>query len=324
MPKLSPELSFEGRDFISVDQVTSPEQLDDLFRVADIMGEIVESKQRSQALDALAVSILFFQPSTRTFSSFVSAAQRLGAYTQGFNEMAQYSSAVKGEDLSDTSISIFQTTAADAIVLRHPENNSSRVAAEASPVPVINAGSGTMEHPTQALLDLYTIHAHLHQLDNLHVVMVGDLKYGRTIKSLAKLLGVAGKNNRITFVSPEELAAPPDFLEQLEEHIAYDETTDIRDVLTQGDVFYWTRIQSEWFEKEGKMDEYYAIKDKFILNPALTAQMKSDAIFMHPLPRVNEIDKEVDHDPRAKYFDQMRRGLYVRMALLERILNPQL
>ncbi|HEX7018355.1 MAG TPA: aspartate carbamoyltransferase [Patescibacteria group bacterium] len=310
---------FFNQSYISIDQITHLNQVKALFKVADKMKTRIEEHSVYEPLAGMSVAVLFYQPSTRTFSSFVAAAKRLGAYVTAIHGMEEYSSVSKGESLEDTIRSIYHTTAADAIVLRHPDNNSSQIAAEVSPVPIINAGSGTLEHPSQALLDLYTIYEHHGRLENLHVVMVGDLLYGRTIKSLAKLLAL-GKKNKITFVSPQELKAPPELIDAIKSKVTVAETDKLNGSLAVADVVYMTRVQKEWFAKAGKMDEYERMKDRFILTRHLVSQMKKKAIVMHPLPRVGEILHEVDEDPRAKYFEQMRSGLYVRMALLESIL----
>src|SRR3990167_4452410 len=200
--------SFFGKSFIAVDQIQSIDVVLNLFTVADRMREVIQARTIHEPLRGKTIAILFYQPSTRTFTSFHTAASRLGAYVIDIQEMAQFSSAAKGETLEDTIRTIEQTVAADLVVLRHPEDRSSTIAAEIVPIPVINAGSGKAEHPTQALLDLYTIYAKFGRLDNLRVTMVGDLKYGRTIKSLAKLLALAGRNNSLVLVAPPELAAP--------------------------------------------------------------------------------------------------------------------
>lgn len=313
--------SFYRQSFIAIDQIRSLTQVEDLFAKAEVMKEMVESKTVYEPLLGYCVAILFYQPSTRTFSSFSTAARRLGAYTTAIHGMEEYSSVSKGETLPDTIRSIYQTTGADIIVLRHPDNDSSEVAAKYSPVPVINAGSGKREHPTQALLDLFTIRQNLGRMDNLHVVMVGDMLYGRTIKSLAKLLTVVGKHNTVTFVAPEELKAPAELISQLKEKgMKVRETTDLPEVIETADVVYMTRVQKEWFEAANQMEEYDRLKLKYILTQKLVKKMKKETIVMHPLPRVGEIEEVVDIDTRAKYFVQMRSGLYVRMALLENIL----
>jgi aspartate carbamoyltransferase len=314
------ENPFRDKDFISVEQITSQDQIKYLFRIADRMRQAVEARQRLDLLLDSTVAILFYQPSTRTFTSFQAAAHWLGCRRIiAIPGMEAYSSAVKGESLPDTIRTIEQTMAADMIILRHPDDNSSEIAAQYTTVPVINAGSGRKEHPTQAILDLYTIRQELGTLDNLNVVMLGDLKNGRTIKSLSLLLGVVAPSTKITFVSPPELAAPPDFVEKLKAKGAnVKEASDLKEVLGQADVLYVTRIQKEWFESE---EEYQAIKGSYVISPELMQQAKQRMIVMHPLPRVDEIDTFFDSDQRAAYFRQMRAGLYTRMALIAAILG---
>lgn len=313
---------FKNQHYISIDQIKSPDAVHLLFERADHMREVVESHKVYEPLRGKDVAVLFYQPSTRTFTSFTAAAQRLGAYVVAIHGMETYSSVSKGETLEDTIRSIHQTTAADAIVLRHPDNHSSKVAASVSSVPVINAGSGKLEHPTQALLDLYTIYEYLEKMAGLHVVMVGDLLYGRTVKSLAKLLALMGKKQtKITFVSPDELRMPRADVDSLKKLVQVEENDNLKKVLKDADVVYMTRVQKEWFESAGKLEEYEQLKDRFILTRHMVSTMKNNAIVMHPLPRVGEILHEVDDDPRAKYFEQMRSGLYTRMALLELVLS---
>lgn len=318
MPKY--QSSFFHQDFISVDQISHKQQIMELFTHADRMKKYVEHHKIHESLKGKSIAILFYQPSTRTFSSFVAAATRLGAYVTAIHGMSEVSSAVKGESLEDTIQTICRTTAADAIVLRHPGDDSNQIAAETAPIPIINGGSGKAEHPTQSLLDLYTIYQSYKKFDGLHVAMVGDILYGRTPKSLAKLLAVMSSNIKITFVSPSRLKAPQSFLQTLKGRVQVGETENFKEVLPQVDVLYMTRIQKEWFEQAGKMTEYEKVKNRLILIPELVSLMKKKAIIMHPLPRVNEIDHKVDTDPRVRYFDQMRAGLYIRMALLEKIL----
>lgn len=313
---------FLGKSFISVDQITSRVQLDSLFLLADAMGVGVDTHTTLQSLVGMTVAILFYQPSTRTFSSFEAAARRLGATVIAIHGMDHYSSVSKGETLDDTIRSIYQTTGADVIILRHPDNDSSEVAVRVSPVPIVNAGSGTKEHPTQALLDLYTIYTQMGRIDNLRMVMVGDLKYGRTIKSLTKLLVKVGKGNSFTFVSPKELSAPQELIAHLANNKAkVVERHAMGSSLQSADVVYMTRVQKEWFVAEGKLNEYEHLKNAFVLDSTLANQMPKKAIIMHPLPRVGEILHEVDTNPRAVYFKQMRSGLLMRMALLQAILK---
>ncbi len=309
-----------SKSYISIDQVRSKEQIKELFIIADQMRDHVEKGTIYEPLKGKTVSILFYQPSTRTFTSFVAAANRLGAYVTAIHGMEEFSSVSKGETLEDTIRSIYQTTAADVIILRHPENTSSQVAASVSDVPIINAGSGTLEHPTQALLDLYTIYQQFGRLDRLNVAMVGDLLYGRTIKSLAKLLALTNKGTTLTFVSPEELNAPRELIGHLKKKVTVKEVDRLEPVLRTADVVYMTRVQKEWFEKAGKLDQYERLKERFVLTRHMVSKMKKKSIVMHPLPRVGEILHEVDDDSRQRYFSQMRSGLYVRMALLKSIL----
>lgn len=311
----------EGQHFIDIEQITSTEQLYQIFREADKMAEIVEMREVYEPLRGRCIVIIFFQPSTRTFFSFKTAATRLGAYVVAEHGMHAYSSSVKGETLEDTIESIWATTSCDAIIMRHPSDDSSRVAIQHSPVPVINAGSGKEQHPTQALLDLYTIQKKLGRVDNLHVALVGDLKNGRTTNSLAKLLAVIDGNTKITFVSPEEVKASPKLIQELENRVEVVQTDNLHDVLPEADVVYMTRVQKEWFKEEGILDVYERIKDHFILTPEMVATMPHGSIVMHPLPRVNEIPTSVDKMEQAAYFHQMRYGLYIRMALLNLILG---
>lgn len=310
----------QNQSFISIDQISTQDQINEIFERADEMKEVILNKKIHEPLRGKCVSILFYQPSTRTFTSFVAASKRLGAYVIDIHGMQAYSSVSKGETLEDTIQTVHQTMGADAVILRHPDNKSGEIARNVSSVPILNAGSGKAEHPTQAVLDLYTIKDHIGKTDNIHVAMVGDLLYGRTVKSLAKLLAVCG-NNKITLISPPELAMPKELIEQLSDRVEIVETDDLESNLKNVDVLYMTRVQKEWFEHAGKLDQYEQLKDKFILDNAMANKMPKKSIIMHPLPRVGEILHEVDDNPRAKYFQQMRSGLYTRMALLDLILE---
>lgn len=315
--------SFSGQDFIEISQLDNREKVMEIFVEADKMKEIVEKGEMSNALEGRVVAELFFQPSTRTFTSFLAAIKRLGGKSIQIQDMNTVSSAKKGESLKDTIRSIHQTTGADLIVMRNPEDDSAERAAKISTVPIVNAGSGKVEHPTQAVLDLYTIWTELGKMKDLNVTFVGDLKYGRTVKSLAKLLAVVDDGLSLKLVSPEELKLPDENKKQLKEQgVEFVEFEDsLSEAVKDTDVLYMTRIQREWFKKEGKMDLYNDIKDDYILTPNVMKSAKKDMIVMHPLPRVNEITVDVDDDPRAVYFRQMRNGLYTRMALLKLILG---
>jgi aspartate carbamoyltransferase len=318
--KLENSNPFFKKDFISVEQITSLREIEYLFQIADLMKETVEKKKKNSLLEDKTLVILFYQPSTRTFTSFQAAAQWLGCQRIiAIAGMESYSSAVKGESLPDTIRTVEQTTNCDLIILRHPDDNSSEIAAKYANVPVINAGSGKKEHPTQALLDLYTIRQKFGHFENLNIAMLGDLKNGRTVKSLSLLLGVVSPKTSIVFVSPPELKIPKEFLEKLKEKgIKIKETENLEEVLPEIDVLYVTRIQKEWFENE---EEYQKVKGSYVITPEIMKKAKRKMIVMHPLPRVDEIDFRFDSDPRAFYFYQVRNGLYIRMALIAAILG---
>ena len=240
--------------------------------------------------------------------------ERLGGSVIPINEV-RYSSVSKGESLPDTVRTL--ESYADVIVLRHPETGAAAIAAKAARKPIINAGDGIGEHPTQALLDLFTIRQELGKIDGLTVTMVGDLKYGRTVHSLSKLLSLF--KVKINYVSPELLRMPADLVTQLTaKGLHQTEYTTLDDVLPKSDVLYVTRVQKERFED---LAVYESLKDAYVINPAIMAQAKPKMALMHPLPRVGEISPEVDDDPRAAYFRQMECGLYVRMAVLAMVLG---
>jgi aspartate carbamoyltransferase len=239
---------------------------------------------------------------------------RLGGTVIPINEV-RYSSVTKGESLPDTIRTL--ESYADVIVLRHPEVGASQVAAEYARKPVINAGDGVGEHPTQALLDLYTIKTELGQLDGLHVAMVGDLRYGRTVHSLARLLCLY--DVQMTFVSPEILRLPLDVMNDIKaEGRPVHETYDVHDIIADVNVLYVTRVQRERFADQA---QYEAVKDYYVITPELLDRAENQMIVMHPLPRVSEISYAIDDDPRAAYFRQMENGMYIRMALLAAVLG---
>lgn len=299
-------------------QFKNDKDLQRVFREADSMERICKEGRHSEELKGKILATLFYEPSTRTRFSFESAMCRLGGSVMGTESAAQFSSFVKGETLSD-SIRVISSFS-DVIVLRHPEIGSSEIAAKCSSVPVINAGDGSGQHPTQSLLDAYTIQKELGRLDNLNVAMVGDLLYGRTVHSLAYLLAQR-KGIRLFFVSPKQIGLPPDLKGYLERKgIPFEETESLEDVAGKVDVMYVTRIQKERFRSP---EEYEKIKDCYIVDRKILDIMKSDARVLHPLPRVNEISTEVDNDPKAAYFRQAENGLYVRMALLKMVLKDE-
>jgi aspartate carbamoyltransferase len=253
---------------------------------------------------------VFYEPSTRTSSSFTAAMERLGGSVIPINEV-RYSSVSKGESLPDTVRTLERY--ADVIVLRHPDVGASALAAEYASKPIINAGDGIGEHPTQALLDLFTISEELGVIDP-PVTMVGDLKYGRTVRRLLTLFDV-----RINLVAPKILQMPPEIMKELQTaHTAHGEYADLDKVVPSTDVLYITRVQKERFNN---VEEYEAVKDSYVVTPQTLQTAKQRMIVMHPLPRINEISGEVDSDPRAAYFRQMEYGMYVRMALLAMVLG---
>ncbi|ASS75825.1 aspartate carbamoyltransferase [Tumebacillus algifaecis] len=285
-------------------------QLNQLFRMAEIM-EYTAANGGSNLLNGKIMAALFFEPSTRTRFSFESAMMRLGGKVISTENAAQFSSAIKGETLED-SIRVISSYA-DLIVLRHNEVGAATRAAKVSAVPVINAGDGAGEHPTQSLLDLFTIQKELGSIDNIHIAMVGDLTYGRTVHSLSYMLS-RYENVTISFVSPENCPIPQkvkDFLE--EQGVTYYEEDDLQTVAEKVDVLYMTRIQKERFPSG---EEYLKAAGKYVIDQNVLDRMKQHAIILHPLPRAGEILPEVDEDPRAAYFRQATNGVYIRMALL--------
>src|ERR1051325_4318465 len=261
------------------------------------------------------MAALFYEPSTRTRLSFEAAMLRLGGQTMGTDNAREFSSASKGETLED-SIRIVSGYA-DVIVLRHNEEGAARRAAAVSSVPIINAGDGPGQHPTQALLDLYTIRDELGHVDGIRIAMVGDLANGRTVRSLTYLLSKF-RDIRICFVAPPAVAMRQDIKDHLDEHhVPWAEAQNLEAVLPQVDVVYQTRIQKERFADEAS---YLAVKGVYRIDARVMSLMRKSAIVMHPLPRVDEISPEVDSDPRAAYFRQARNGMYIRMALLDRVL----
>lgn len=304
---------FRGQHILSVSQFDRHD-LAYIFDVAEEFRLLVRRIGVMELARGYILANLFYEPSTRTSSSFIAAMQRLGGTVIPINEV-RYSSVSKGESLPDTIRTL--ESYADVIVLRHHETGSAALAAKYARKPVINAGDGTGEHPTQALLDLFTILQERGRIDGLTVTMLGDLKYGRTVHSLAKLLSLFNVNLR--YVSPAALRMPADLVDQLAaKNIPQLQVSGIEDVLPDTDVLYVTRIQKERFNDPAEYDQ---LKDSYVITPELLRAAKPDMTIMHPLPRVNEISMEVDSDPRAAYFRQMEYGLYVRMALLALVLG---
>lgn len=304
-----------GKDILSVKQFARPD-LEYIFGVAHEMREMVARVGTFDLLKGKILANLFYEPSTRTSSSFTAAMERLGGSVIPINEV-KYSSVSKGESLPDTVRTL--ECYADVIVLRHPEVGAAAIAAKAARKPVINAGDGIGEHPTQALLDTFTIFEELGvgRVDGLTVTMLGDLKYGRTVHSLARLLSLY--KVKLNYVSPDILRMPQEVMDEVAaKGIPQAQFNNLDQVLPETDVLYVTRVQKERFHDEAV---YESVKGAFVINPTIMKAAKPEMIVMHPLPRVGEISHEFDDDPRAAYFRQMEYGLYVRMALLAMVLG---
>ena len=299
---------FDGMDILSVKQFKHRD-LDIIFDVARDMREMVDRQGAVDILKGKLLSNLFYEPSTRTSSSFAAATQRLGGNVIQINNVT-FSSVSKGEELRDTIRSMGSYS--DAIVLRHPDEGSADIAAEVSEKPIINAGDGIGEHPTQALLDIFTIVEELGTIDGLTVTMLGDLKYGRTVHSLAKLLALY--DVKLNFVAPDLLKAPTALVDSLiESGVGPCKHVDLDSIISETDVLYVTRVQQERFVDQSV---YEKVNRSYAVNIDTMDIAKERMIVMHPLPRVDEISRAVDEDPRAAYFRQMEYGMYVRMALL--------
>jgi aspartate carbamoyltransferase catalytic subunit len=303
-----------GKDIISVKQFGRSD-LEYIFGVAHEMRGMVERIGTFDLLKGKILANLFYEPSTRTSSSFTAAMERLGGSVIPINEV-RYSSVTKGESLTDTVRTL--ECYADVIVLRHPETGSAAIAAKAARKPVINAGDGVGEHPTQSLLDTFTIMEELGQLDHLNVTMLGDLKYGRTVHSLARLLS-RFSDIRLNYVSPDILRMPKEVMDEVAaKGVPQAEFSALEQVLPETDVLYVTRVQKERFEDPA---DYEKVKGAYVVDPEVMKAAKQEMAVMHPLPRVGEISMDFDDDPRAAYFRQMEYGLYVRMALLAMVLG---
>jgi len=302
-----------GKSVLSVKQFNR-EDLEYIFAVAHEMRVMVERIGTFDLLKGKILANLFYEPSTRTSSSFTAAMERLGGSVIPINEV-KYSSVSKGESLPDTVRTL--ECYADVIVIRHPEVGAAALAAKYARKPVLNAGDGVGEHPTQALLDSLTIKEELGHIDGLTVTMLGDLKNGRTIHSLSRLLSLY--KVKLNFVAPEILRMPPEIITELDtkgvEQAEYD---NLEDVLPETDVLYVTRVQKERFSD---LADYEKVSGAYVIAPEVMEAAKDRMIVMHPLPRVSEISMDFDDDPRAAYFRQMEYGLYVRMALLAMVLG---
>lgn len=297
------------KHILTSDQFTK-ESLKEIFDLAEKIKE--NPKEYAHKLDGNVIAVMFYEPSTRTRLSFETAALRLGASVIGAENAGEFSSAAKGETIQDTVKVI--AGYADAMVMRHKSVTSATDAASVNKIPILNGGSGKGEHPTQALLDLFTIRDKKGKLDGIKLAILGDLVYGRTIHSLIKLMSLYD-NVEIYGLSKEAFALPEEYIDMLKERgIEYKKCTSFDELPKDIDVLYHTRIQAERFEGDFGKEEY-------IIDQKVLDTFSKDTIVMHPLPRVNEISDEIDDDPRACYFEQAHNGLYVRMALLLQVLE---
>lgn len=307
---LGVSLKFEGRDVISIKDF-SREEIDYILKIGQAMESI--AVKGSDMLRGRILATLFFEPSTRTRLSFEAAMHKLGGSAIGFAE-AEIASVKKGENLADT-VRVVENYA-DVIALRHPLEGAARLAAEFAKVPIINGGSGAEEHPTQALLDLYTIMKEKGEIDGLKIALIGDLRYGRTVHSLAYALSLY--NIELYLVSPESLKMRREVLQTIKERISVTEKTDLEKIVPLVDVLYVTRIQKERFPDPA---EYAKVKGSHKIDLETLSKAKEDLIILHPLPRVDEIAAEVDNTSHARYFQQVWNGIVVRMGLLALILG---
>ncbi len=294
----------KNKSLVSIDDLST----DEILRILDLAAEF-EINPVQNLLDKKVIATLFFEPSTRTRLSFESAINRLGGRVVGFSD-ASISSVSKGETLNDTIRTV--NNYCDLIVMRHPIEGSARYASEISTVPVINAGDGANQHPTQTLLDLYSIRKTQDTLENLNIFMVGDLKYGRTVHSL--MMAMSRWNATFNFISPEELKMPDEFKLYLENMgLKYYEHSDFTDIISRADIIYMTRVQRERFSDPM---EYEKVKNIYVLRDEMLKNTKPNMRILHPLPRVNEIHINVDSNSKAYYFEQALNGVYTRQAIL--------
>ena len=302
-----------GRNLIDPMDFTL-EELDEVFQLAEKIIE--DPKKYSKVCDGKLLATLFYEPSTRTRLSFEAAMLRLGGQVLGFSDSSS-SSVSKGESLGDTIKTV--GCYADIIAMRHPKEGAARVATMYSDIPVINAGDGGHQHPTQTLTDLLTIKNIKGKFSNQTIGFCGDLKFGRTVHSLVKALS-RYENNKFILISPKELKIPDYIKEEIldKKNIEYVEVEKLEEVMNELDILYMTRVQKERFFNE---EEYIRLKDSYILNEDKMKMAKKDMIVLHPLPRVNEIAHEIDVDPRACYFKQAKFGMFVRMALIAKLLG---
>ncbi|MEM2080945.1 MAG: aspartate carbamoyltransferase [Candidatus Bathyarchaeia archaeon] len=303
-------MEFKGRDIVSIEDF-SREEINYILKVSQSMEPL--ASKGSDMLKGKILATLFFEPSTRTRLSFEAAMLKLGGSTIGFAE-AEVASVRKGENLADTIRTV--ENYADVIALRHPLDGAAKFAAEFAKVPILNAGSGSEEHPTQAFMDLYTIQKEKGKIDGLKIALVGDLRYGRTVHSLAYALSLY--DIKLYLVSPESLRMRKEVIHAVEKKISVVEVANLEEVMPQIDVLYVTRIQKERFPDAA---EYAKVKGTYKIDLKTLKNAKKDLIILHPLPRVDEIAAEVDATPQARYFQQVWNGIVVRMALLALVLG---
>ena len=303
-------MQFHNRDIISIQDFTRQE-INHILKVSQTMEP--QAKTGTNTLKGKILATLFYEPSTRTRLSFEAAMQKLGGTTIGFAE-TETTSTKKGENLVDTIRTV--ENYADAIALRHNLEGAARLAAEYSKKPIINGGTGAEEHPTQALIDLYTIQKEKNRIDDLKIALIGDLRYGRTVHSLAHALALY--NIELYLISPDTLRMRNDVLQKIKSKIPVTENPKLEDIISQIDVLYVTRIQKERFPDPA---EYAKVKGAYKIDLTTIKNAKKNMIILHPLPRVDEIAPEVDNTPQARYFQQVWNGLVVRMALLSLVLG---
>ena len=303
----------EKHDFVTIADL-SKEKIMYLMN----MAQAFEMHPNREILKGKVVATLFFEPSTRTRLSFETAANRLGARVIGFSD-AKVTSATKGETLKDTILMV--SNYADVIVMRHHIEGAAQYASEIAPVPIVNAGDGAHQHPSQCLLDLYSIYKTQGTLENLNIYLVGDLKYGRTVHSL--IVGMSHFNPTFNFIAPNELRMPDEQKNFCDKHgIKYNEYTEFtEDIINQTDILYMTRVQRERFTD---LEEYERVKNVYILKNDMLKNSRENLRILHPLPRVNEIAYDVDDNPKAYYIQQARNGLFARQAIICEVLNIQI
>ena len=301
----------KNNSLVSISDYSKEEILAILDSAADF-----EANPNRKTLDGKVIATLFFEPSTRTRLSFETAVVRLGGSIIGFSDAATSSSS-KGETLNDTILMV--SCYADAIVMRHPLEGAARFASEVAPVPIINAGDGSNQHPSQTLLDLYSILKTQGTLENLTICLVGDLKYGRTVHSL--IMAMSHFHPTFKFIAPDELKMPDEYKVFCDKNnISYSEVNELTDNFNDSDILYMTRVQKERFQD---LMEYERVKNVYTLKNDMLANSKPNLRILHPLPRVTEIDPDVDSNEKAYYFRQAQNGLYVRQAIVSKVLNQK-